>query len=354
VPPDVSQPECAFNSTFFPTGAGYATPRLRYGGTYTAKYVLLANSYKTINGYTADLEVTVIKKTDSNAGGAIDLNVILVGTKNVQASRTTTGQRNLDTLFSKVYSYYNQAGTGVKLGQINPIEFPCDQCGDYYADMPVSDLSYLYLNSASLIPASSYGKAVNLYMVSTLPDASSGGFTILGLAGAIGGPLTPASPVGGVSFSSFNELDQYNPLCSTDPCSNTTLEPSFAEFSETIAHELGHYLGLNHPSESDGSTHDAVDDTPVCTATNASGYLSISSCRLLDTNAFQGTGSTCNAACTGYSASSASFCATAQECQFNHIMWWTTKNWSTSAGAGDGKLFSPHSGGIINYNPFIQ
>ncbi len=354
VPPDSSQPECAFNSTFFPVGAGYATPRLRYGGNYVAKYVLLANSYKTVNNDTADLEVTVVKKSDSNAGGAIDLNVILVGSKNVQASRTAKGQKNLNTLFTKVYDYYNQSGTAVKLGAIHAIEFPCDQCGDYYDSIEMSDLSYLYLNSAPLISSSTQGKSVNLYMLTEFRDSTSGGLTILGMAGGIGGSVSIPNPIGGASFSSFNHLDTFNPLCSTDPCPDNTLESSFVEFSGTIAHELGHYLGLNHPSESDGATHDSVDDTPICTEKSLGGYISLSSCRLLDNNAFQGTGSTCSAACPGYSSGTGSFCETAQECQFNHIMWWTTKNWDRASGTGDGNLFSPHSGGIINYSSFIQ
>jgi hypothetical protein len=321
---------------------------------YTAKYIVLANSYKSLNGYTADVELTVVKKTDQNAGGAVDLNVILVGTSNVQASRTAQGQRNLNTLFSKVYEYYNQAGTDVKLGAVNAIEFPCDQCGDYYAKMPITDLSYLYLNTASLIPASTQGKAVNLYTVNTLPTSDSSGLTILGMAGGLGGSVSLASPIGGVSFSSFEKLGTYNPTCSTDPCPATTMESDFAEFSETIAHELGHYLGLNHPSESEGSVHDSVDDTPICTATNISGYISNASCRLLDSNVFPSTGKTCFDVCSSYNALAGSFCNAAQECQFNHIMWWREKNWDMAIGDGDGKIFSPHSGGIINYNSYIQ
>ncbi len=39
---------------------------------------------------------------------------------------------------------------------------------------------------------------------------------------------------------------------------------------ETIAHEVGHYLGLRHLSEADGETFDSLEDTPECEASNDS------------------------------------------------------------------------------------
>ena len=53
------------------------------------------------------------------------------------------------------------------------------------------------------------------------------------------------------------------------------------ELAATMAHELGHYLGLFHISESDGASHDPLADTPECyiaSDADASGSLSADEC----------------------------------------------------------------------------
>lgn len=50
---------------------------------------------------------------------------------------------------------------------------------------------------------------------------------------------------------------------------------------ETVAHEMGHFLGLFHASESTGSPHDPLDDTPECLSdrdVNGSGSLEVEEC----------------------------------------------------------------------------
>lgn len=49
------------------------------------------------------------------------------------------------------------------------------------------------------------------------------------------------------------------------------------EMAATMGHELGHYLGLYHVSEADGSSHDPLADTPECTiASDTDGSESLS------------------------------------------------------------------------------
>jgi hypothetical protein len=358
-----TSPGCAFNSTFFPAG----TTRLRYGVNYTAKYVLLSDSYASLNGYTADFKVTVVKKTStaSPLRGALDINYILVGNKNIQASRTTKGQRNLNTLTTAFAQYLGQSNPNIKLGNVQAIEWPCDTGGDQYANVDVADLGTMFKASSTLVPAGLDTKAMNIFLVSSITDGSSGSdsnLTILGVDGSIGGPAMNGTAVSGLAVSTFDLLDQYNPNCSesSETCPLTQQEDAFFQLGDTVTHEAGHYLGLQHLSENKGTAHDPVLDTPVCTATQSySGvsYLTIQSCLLSDTNIFAGTNSTCQANCASYgsySQFSGQFCPNAVACEFNYVMWWTVKNFHEGTGASDGLLFSSQQSQVMNYHPLVQ
>jgi hypothetical protein len=282
---------------------------------------------------------------------------VLVGTKNVAASRTAKGQQNLNALFTEVVSIYG--ASGLHIGAINAYEWPCESGGDVYANVASGDLGTMFTASKTMFPSATETKALNVFLVSTIPYSSSSGLTILGISGGIGGSMINGTAISGLAFSSFNKLGTYNAGCTgTGTCARAQQEAEFVDMGGTIAHEMGHYLGLNHPSESDGATHDVLRDTPKCTYLGGGTYISISSCRT-STSAqavYQPSGNKCSTAgvCTGYSPSTGVFCAAAPECQFNHTMWWTSKNFDEASGTGDGNLFSPDSTTLMDYNPYIQ
>ncbi|MEK6706716.1 MAG: hypothetical protein AABZ06_13105, partial [Bdellovibrionota bacterium] len=275
-PPTQLSEACAFNTNFFQGSPA----RLRYGVTYTAKYVLLASDYSSVtDGLESGLKVSILKKQDTSASvsGALDLNIILVGSKNITASRTIKGQQNLDTLLSMVHSYLSQSASGVKVGSINVLEWTCESGGDAYANVSLNSIGNMFKTGSALVPSSTEGKALNIFLVSTINSSDlNSNLTILGLAGAIGGPMVNGTEISGLIFSSFDKLDTFNPNCSgSSVCPLTSQESAFNEMGATIGHEIGHYLGLNHPSESgsssDYSGHDVVLDTPICTATQSVG-----------------------------------------------------------------------------------
>lgn len=346
-------PSCEFNSTFFNSG------KLRTG-TYTAKYVMVASTTTNLSdNYSVGIQVDVVrKKSASGAGnGAMDLNVILVGTKNINDSRTAKGKQNLDALFAHFYNHYNAdnaSAVGVKLGAVNVYEWTCENGGDAYADVDLSDRGDMFSAGSQLVDSASEGKGVNIFLVSTIPYSNSN-YTVLGVSGGIVGAVVNGTTRSGLAFSTFDSIASYNSRCSvgTD-CTIQLQESDFIEMGGTISHEVGHFLGLYHPSESNGSDHDPIPDTPQCasTSTLTSGgstyyQTTISSCRSV-------TEATCRDLCstTDYLITNP-FCADKAECQFNHVMWWTSKD-HDSNGNGNGNIFSASSGKVMNYSPFVQ
>jgi hypothetical protein len=122
---------------------------------------------------------------------------------------------------------------------------------------------------------------------------------------------------------------------------------------------------LNHPVESGGTTIDQLYDTPVCTAVDPTfKVITIKSCLETDTTdqsfstATEPTGMhTCNELCRPYMSPGGPFCPAVAECAFNHIMWYTSKNFADSGtyqGTGDGNIFSAETGVILNMSSYVQ
>lgn len=328
-------------------------PAIRPGGEFVARYaVVSAERPEGRPPSQTQLRVTLFRKYAPDQGGArarggIDLNVILVGSANVTASRASRGKRNLNALFEHVRSRYENAanGQGIGIGTIRVIEWGCPEGGDAYAQVDVQNIGELLKTGSGILGGEGEGSSLNLFMVSTITGAAPG-MTFLGLSGGIGGPAIHGTAASGLVFSSFDQLDRYNPECPDESCPVSQQEPAFIEMGETIAHEMGHFLGLNHLSESDGTQHDAIPDTPECDATerlSRGEAITIRSCLEKET--------ACRASCPGYDGAT-SFCPEASACAFNHLMWWTSKNFR--AGKGDGSLLSEDSLGVLRTHVTVR
>lgn len=110
-------------------------------------------------------------------------------------------------------------------------------------------------------------EAALLSLSRTLPESNMGvsfffvqgfsGWELLGKAGGIPGPpLMHGTPNSGVVVSMAEYTD--------NPNANIGLLVT----AETMAHELGHQIGLFHTTESDGRHFDPIGDTPECPAEN--------------------------------------------------------------------------------------
>ncbi len=147
---------------------------------------------------------------------------------------------------------------------------------------------------------------MNLFFVE---DASSGSY--LGVAAGIPGSMKMANSWNGV----LNFLTSH---------ASESEELGSQLLGETAAHEMGHQLGLFHPSEYGGTVFDILSDTPECAISrdsNSSGTVSAEEC-------------------DGYGG--------------DNLMFWTTWSSSSQAAGKTQETLSSYQEHVLKYSPIAN
>jgi hypothetical protein len=181
----------------------------------------------------------------------INLNIVMVG-------NTQLSQSELDAALARATNVW-EGGGGPAIGDVQIYEvggsstIPFDDKGELLATKIGDD-----------------ERTVNIFMISDFSDESG----TLGVAAGIPGPVAVHGTWGsGVVVGVDSHLDW----------DGTTLDTQ--TMGETIAHEVGHQLGLFHTTESDGSRSERLNDTPECPASadvNGDNSYSAEECRSYD------------------------------------------------------------------------
>ncbi len=159
------------------------------------------------------------------ASGTLDLNVFCA-TTGITAANAPTSSRLSQALdaFATIY-----ATRGITLGTVRYIDVAATSFRVIDSvDGPTSELSRLFALSAGRTET-----AINVFLVDAI-NGTRDGFTTLGIAGGIPGPPATHGTIHSGVVVTFPAAAIGTP----------------ANVGETLAHELGHFLGLFHNTES--------------------------------------------------------------------------------------------------------
>ena len=218
----------------------------------TGHYRLRAQSF----GEATEIAVHAVTKRDADLSrGTLHLNVFLVGqafTGDPLDKLYKDGDNT--TVFAKLQAKLAAANLDLVLSHVEVIDdVPAFQDGTLYIDATGWN-EVLNQRFADLLELSSRGNsgAVSVFMLQELAESDSPEDSILGYSAEIPGALINGTSTSGLVVTTMQQrISELN---------NTSRN----QLAFTIAHELGHYLGLYHTSEN-FDLHDPLPDTPECT-----------------------------------------------------------------------------------------
>ncbi len=130
---------------------------------------------------------------------------------------------------------------------------------------------------AQLFATAPAGSQINVFLVpGFITGDATAGTTIAGVDGTIPGPATLSPSVQGGVAVSVADLRASRRNCTAGPaftCGPLARAPTCCGADVTAyyaAHEIGHFLGLYHTTEQEGTEFDPLQDTPRCPCSSCS------------------------------------------------------------------------------------
>ena len=212
-------------------------------------------------------KVSIYTIINPEVGDSVDINLWLVGLPDYQGAN--------DPIVEKLLSNFRNAlgYMGIALGKVKRIELTGDEAANLtYIDLNIDrnengqpdGLDKLFAVSGRVD-----NDYINIFLISSFTP-----YPVIGIAGGIPGPqLLQGTAHSGVAVSALGGLTSMS-------------EADLFMQGDTMAHELGHYLGLFHTTERNGDSFDPLSDTPECDRANndanGDGIVSSSECEWAD------------------------------------------------------------------------
>ena len=196
----------------------------------------------TLNVNTQASELCYYVLPKMSPGSALDVNIYLVGVPGVTAN-SAPNDRNLAQMVQTMRTIYSSMGVSVNVA--NYIDAEPAVARRYGVIRDLYDVFNLVATSKNPGESLQERLSVNVFLIEDFNVADAPG--LLGLSTGIPGMAGMHGISGtGLVFSTANMGKD-----------NRTL-------GQTMAHEIGHFLGLRHTTEHLGSDHDPITDTPTC------------------------------------------------------------------------------------------
>ena len=155
---------------------------------------------------------------------------------------------------------------GITLGNVTFHDLPASVLSKYapngdvnvQSDDPCGPLDQLFTNAT--VPS----RAVNVFLADSLVASSMGSsFRVAGVDGSIPGPSGYPGTIASGAIVGLEDLGvQHAPGACSGPTNLATCGTD--DVAYVTAHEIGHWLGLFHTTEMDGTFFDVLTDTPPC------------------------------------------------------------------------------------------